>query len=65
MSVHLILITSINFYMASTMRSCTVMHLGRQGINGGVCLYYLDAMKLRYSGIYQLMLCTGIYHTGH
>ena len=37
-------------------RSCTVMHLGRQGIDGGVRLHYLDTAKLRYSGIYQLML---------
>ena len=37
-------------------RSCTVMHLGKQGIDGDVRPRYLDTVKLRYSGIYQLML---------
>lgn len=36
-------------------RSCTVMHLGRQGIDGSARLYLLDGVKLRYSGIFRLM----------
>ena len=38
-----------------TGRSCTVMHLGRQDIDGGAHSYHLDTVKLRYNGIYQLM----------
>ena len=39
---------------------CTVTLLGRQSIDGGVHPCLLDGVKLRYSGIFQLMRRQGL-----
>ena len=39
---------------------CTVMHLGKLSIDGGVRLCLLDGVRSRYSGIFLLMRRQGL-----